>query len=78
MNRIEPKHLIIYTYPSDEELKRVGVTGLFLETYVPWDGFSNALLAEAHRFTFFGANVKGSVVNYENLDNCQGGMHDYF
>ena len=78
MNEIEPKHLITYTYPPDEELKRVGVTGLFLGYYVPWDGYSNALLAEAHGFTSFRATVEGSIVNYENLDNCQTGIHDYF
>ena len=32
------RHLMPYTYPSDEELQRVGVTGLFLGYYLPWDG----------------------------------------
>lgn len=32
---IEQKHLIHYTYQSDEELNRVGVTGLFLGHYIP-------------------------------------------
>ena len=36
-------HLIQYTYPTDEELQRVGVTGLFLGYYLPWDGYGNAL-----------------------------------
>ena len=30
MEAIEKRHLILYTYPSDEDLKRVGVTGIFL------------------------------------------------
>jgi N-acetyl sugar amidotransferase len=75
---IEARHLIPYCYPSDEELERVGVTGLFLGYYTPWDGYSNALLAQAHGFTTLSGTVEGSMVNYENLDNYQTGIHDYF
>ena len=75
---IETKHLICYTYPSDEELARVGVTGLFLGHYLPWDGLSNALISQAHGFSTYHKLVEGSMVNYENLDNCQTGIHDYF
>lgn len=75
---IEPKHLIQYVYPTDEELKQVGVTGLFLGHFVPWDGYRNALIAQAHGFETYHKIVEGSLVNYENLDNCQTGIHDYF
>ncbi len=75
---IEPRHMIQYTYPSDEDLQRVGVTGLFLGYYLPWDGYSNALLAQAHGFRTLNTTVEGSLVNYENLDNIQTGIHDYF
>jgi N-acetyl sugar amidotransferase len=75
---IQEKDLIPYTYPSDEELGRVGVTGIFLGYYFPWDGYSNALIAQAHGFTTYAKTVEGSVVNYENLDNHQTGIHDYF
>ena len=78
MEGIEEKHLISYTYPSDEELARVGVTGLFLGHYLPWDGLSNALIAQANGFVSYGKTVEGSMVNYENLDNHQTGIHDYF
>jgi len=56
----------------------VGVTGIFLGYYLPWDGYSNALLAQAHGFTTYHTTIEGSVVNYENLDNHQTGIHDYF
>ncbi len=75
---IEAKHLIHYTYPSDEELQRVGVTGLFLGHYLPWDGLSNTLIAQANGFHSYHKVVEGSMVNYENLDNHQTGIHDYF
>jgi N-acetyl sugar amidotransferase len=75
---IESKHLICYTYPSDEELARVGVTGLFLGHYLPWDGLANTLIAQSNGFATYDKVVEGSMVNYENLDNHQTGIHDYF
>lgn len=78
MEGIEARDLVLYTYPTDEDLARVGVTGLFLGHYLPWDGLSNALIAQAHGFTTFDRTVEGSCVNYENLDNHQTGIHDYF
>jgi hypothetical protein len=75
---IETKHILHYTYPSDEELARVGVTGLFLGYYIPWDGLSNSLIAQAKGFMTYNKVVEGSMVNYENLDNHQTGIHDYF
>lgn len=75
---INPKTLIPYQYPSDEELQAVGVTGLFLGHYLQWDGLSNLLISQAHGFKSFNGAVEGSMVNYENLDNHQHGIHDYF
>lgn len=75
---IEQRHLIPYSYPTDEELARVGVTGIFLGHYLPWDGYTNALISQAFGFTSVSATVEGSIVNYENLDNLQTGIHDYF
>jgi N-acetyl sugar amidotransferase len=75
---IEKRNLIPYSYPSDEDLRRVGVTGIFLGYYFPWDGLSNALIAQAHGFRVHPTLVEGSLANYENLDNYQTGIHDYF
>lgn len=75
---IEKKDLVPFFYPSDEELKKVGVTGLFLGYYYPWDGFTNALIAQAYGFTTYHKSVESNFVNYENLDNYQTGIHDYF
>ena len=75
---IERRHLIQYTYPTDDELARVGVTGIFLGYYFPWDGWSNAVIAQGNGLRRFPAYVEGSLANYENLDNYQTGIHDYF
>jgi N-acetyl sugar amidotransferase len=78
MEDIEQRQLLPYSYPSDAELQRVGVTGLFLGYYMPWDGLSNTLVSTAYGFSSYEKAVEGSMVNYENLDNHQTGIHDYF
>jgi N-acetyl sugar amidotransferase len=75
---IRDKDLIQYTYPTDDELSSSGVTGIFLGYFLPWDGLQNALIAEANGFLTYGKTVEGSMVGYENLDNAQTGIHDYF
>ena len=72
------KDLILYTYPTDDDLTEVGVTGLFLGHYFPWDGLNNYLFAQANGFESFGSVIEGSMVDYENIDNFQHGIHDYF
>ena len=72
------RDLIPYSYPTDEELAEVGVTGIFLGHYLPWDGWANQVIAQAHGFETYPTFVEGSLVNYENLDNAFNGIHDYF
>jgi N-acetyl sugar amidotransferase len=78
LDGIEPHHLIQYTYPSDEDLAQSGVTGVFLGHFFPWDGWTNALIAQANGFETYPGLVEGSLADYENLDNHQTGIHDYF
>ncbi len=75
---IEQRDLIQYIYPDDDELLHVGVTGIFLGYYLPWDGWSNALISQAYGFESYPKLVEGSLASYENLDNAQTGIHDYF
>ena len=72
------KNLIPYFYPEDKELSRVGVTGLFLGYYLPWDGLSNVLIAQSFGFETSPLSTLGSMANYENLDNHQVAIHEYF
>ncbi len=75
---IEKRDLIQFTYPSDEALRKVGVTGLFLGYYLHWDGYHNSVIAQGHGFKTYPQFVEGSFANYENLDNYHTGIHDYF
>jgi len=78
LENIERRDLIQYTYPTDAELNAGGITGIFLGYYFPWDGYQNALIAQGYGFETKGTVVEGSLANYENLDNYQTGIHDYF
>ncbi|MHB2168632.1 N-acetyl sugar amidotransferase [Alsobacter sp. R-9] len=75
---IGKRDLIQFTYPTDEELRAAGVTGIFLGYFFPWDGYQNALIAQGFGFETSPVLVEGSLANYENLDNHQTGIHDYF
>ncbi len=78
LDGIKEKDLIPYTYPEDTDLKRVGVTGLFLGYYMPWDGYANVLLSQAFGFESWPVPTETSMVGYENIDNHQAGIHEYF
>jgi len=77
-NSIKENELIPYRYPSDDDIKRVGVTGLFLGYYFFWNGIGNAIISQSLGMKTYESFVEGSSCNYENLDNYQTGIHDYF
>ncbi len=70
---IEAADLWPYEYPDVED-----VFGVFLGQFFPWDGWQNALVAQAHGFELYPRLVEGSLSSYENLDNAIVGIHDYF
>jgi N-acetyl sugar amidotransferase len=73
------KDLLVFEYPSDQELRKAGVTGLFLGHYLKWDTPGNA-----DKMSKMGWNrnpdgpVEGAYYDFENLD-CKwiAGLHDY-
>ena len=67
--------LLLYTYPK---LKKDTTKGVFLGQFFPWDGAENALIACNNGFTTYYGPVEGTGYDYENLDNLQTGVHDYF
>jgi len=70
--------LLPYTFPSKNEFKEHEILGIFLGHYIPWDGHLNAEFSVKHGFSTYDKWVEGSIVNYENLDNYQMRIHDYF
>lgn len=72
--------LLTWEYPSDEAMKEVEVTGLFLGYYEKWDAFehAHAMVQKGWNINPGGGPVEGSYYNFENLD-CKWitGLHDY-
>ena len=75
---ITQRDLIPFQYPSDEDIERVGVTGVFLGYYIPWDGHKNTLIAQSYGFETYPTVIETTMANYENLDSLHHGIHDYF
>jgi N-acetyl sugar amidotransferase len=68
-----------HIYPSDEEISDVGVTGLFLGYFEPWDSQRNVSTVEKRGWSRNpDGPVDGAYNDIENLD-CKwiGGLHDY-
>jgi hypothetical protein len=75
---INAEDLEIYKYPEKIDIEKSNITGLFLGYFFEWNGNKNAEIAIKNGFKVFNKKVEGTPVNYENLDNYQTGIHDYF
>ena len=76
---IDEKDLILYQYPDSDLLDKAKIKGIFLGHYFNWDGKENKEIAEKKAdFKSWHTNVEGSYYSFENLDNYQTGIHDYF
>ena len=67
-----------YTFPEKSEIQKNRTIGIFLGHYIPWDGHQNAQFSIKNGLATYDKWVEGSIVNYENLDNYQMRIHDYF
>ena len=78
VNNIKRKELTPYFYPSDEDIERVGVTGIFLGSYFFWDARKQLEIIKAKGFKVKeDGPIEGTYTNYENLDERLVGLHDY-
>lgn len=76
---VDMKDLKPYLYPSDEEIKNIGVTGIFLGYYLRWN--ARKQLDIVKKLGFFlhpDGKSEGTYTDYENLDTKYVAMHDYF
>lgn len=75
---ITEKDLTPYFYPEDDELEKVGVTGLFLGHYFFWDARKQMEIIKEYGFKVKeDGPLEGTYTNYENLDEKLVGLHDY-
>ena len=67
-----------FFYPSDEDLERVGVRGIYLSNYLPWDGRAQAEFV-IDKLGFETAQERERTFNIyaKNDDIHANGLHDY-
>jgi hypothetical protein len=76
---ITPRDLHWAQYPSDDEIDEVGVRGVYLGFYDPWDGNRNARVAqELYRWEPARLPFERTYRTISNLDDMhENGIHDY-
>ena len=76
---IEPRDLLWLRFPSDEELERVQVRGIYIGNYFKWDPNQHArLMHEHHGFEFAREPFERTYRTMSNLDDMhENGIHDY-
>jgi len=74
---IEKRDILPYLYPTDEEIREVGVTGLFLGHYLGWDAKKQIEIDIQHGFSVSAKRCIGALWNSENLDGKFVDIHDY-
>ncbi len=75
---LSEKDFILYQYPDVDELDKEKIEGIFLGYYFNWDSSENRDIALKNGFKEWHKPLEGSYFNFENLDNYQTGIHDYF
>lgn len=74
---ITKKDLALYFYPEEEDIQRVGVTGLFLGYYFKWDLREVLKKSRSCGFATTYRPVETTYENFENLDCYSNHLHDY-
>ena len=74
---VNERDLQFYRYPDVNSVEALGLKGIYLDNYFPWNGISNAVISQSLGFEVSPKNILGSIANYENLDNYVHGIHDY-
>lgn len=75
---ISSRDLKPYLYPTDDEIKNVGVTGIFLGHFIKWDIFKQLELVKKLGFSEDTELKEGTYDSWENLDVKFTSFHDYF
>lgn len=76
---ITKQDLISWVYPSDEEIDRVGVRGIYISNYFKWDANDHGpLMKEKYGFLEAEEPFERTYRRMSNLDDMhENGIHDY-
>lgn len=77
MEGLTEDDLSSFRFPTDEQLEKAGVSGIWLGDYVDWDGWKNGFIAQQYGFETLAHPVETSLANYENLDSYVTVLRDW-
>ena len=77
--KIDENELELYKYPSDEEIKKIGVKGLHMNFYDPWKVNENTeMIIKKYNWTIRKEPFERTYRKFSNLDDrYENGAHDY-
>lgn len=75
---ITRQDLLTFMPPDPQAAENIDMTGVFLGYYIPWDGLRNMIISQGYGLATYGSAVEGDLLDCENLDNHQAGIHEYF
>lgn len=76
---IDEKELLWAKYPTDDEIRRVGLRGIYIANYIPWNPNEHARsMIEKYNFTIADEPFDRTYRRMSNLDDMhENGIHDY-
>ena len=76
---LRPRDLIPWRYPSDERLLQLGLRGVYLGNYLPWEANDHgAMVIEEYGFEVASEGFERTYRRMSNLDDMhENGVHDY-
>ena len=76
---LSEKDLVSWKYPSDDEIEEVGVRGVYISNYFPWDAnYHGPLMIEKYGFMESEEPFERTYRKMSNLDDMhENGIHDY-
>lgn len=76
-NEISASDLKLLYYPSDEDIQRVGVTGIFLGYFFKWNSISHVELVKKLGWKSLPRPWAGSWLDWENCDMTFSGIREH-
>ena len=77
--RINENELFFYQYPSQSEIKNIGVKSIYLGFYHWWDGYKHFELAKKFGFQSRAKGpLSGNILAYDNIDEKLCEIHIWF
>jgi len=75
---LEEKDLLWTRYPSDEDIERVGIRGIFMGNYVYWDANKHLAISKKLGFKENEENYERTYRRFSNVDDIhENGIKDY-